>query len=328
MPACLLRLDEVQAGYGETAILDDISLTLGGGERIGLLGYNGAGKSTLIRLLAGEAVMLGGERIAARELRVGYFAQHQLEQLDGEASALLHLQRLNRRASEQELRNFLGGFAFHGDRATSPVAPFSGGEKARLVLAMIVYQRPNLLLLDEPTNHLDLEMRHALTTALQDFDGAMVVVSHDRHLLRTVADRLYLVEKGRVSPFDGDVDDYRQRVREQGKGEVRSGGGESSGAGGDLKGSGKKQQRQQAAEQRRRLQPLRKQVKKLETELGRLNDQRQALHEQLSDSSLYEEQNREQLKTLLAQQADIDRQLEAVEEAWLKAGEELEQMDG
>ncbi|MGD8484007.1 MAG: ATP-binding cassette domain-containing protein, partial [Thioalkalispiraceae bacterium] len=217
LPDTLLQLDEVNIGYADTPILGKVTLSIRQGDRLGLLGYNGAGKSTLIKLLAGELSAQGGEIKTARDLNIGYFAQHQLEQLDGEASPLLHLQRLDPKATEQSLRNFLGGFGFGNDMAVSKVAPFSGGEKARLVLAMIVYQKPNLLLLDEPTNHLDLEMRHALSVALQDYVGAMLIVSHDRHLLRSVTDSLLLVADGRVSPFDGDLDDYRQWIKDQNK---------------------------------------------------------------------------------------------------------------
>ncbi len=214
-PRPLLRLDEAAAGYGDTAIFSDARFSLNPGDRVGLLGPNGAGKSTLIKLLAGDLTPLAGERLAAQDLAIGYFAQHQLEQLHPAHSALEHLQQLDPKASEQSLRDFIGGFGFNGDRATCPVAPFSGGEKARLVLALLVYQKPNLLLLDEPTNHLDLEMRLALAEALQDFAGAMVIVSHDRHLLRVTCDQLVLVHGGRVREFDGDLDDYPAWLAQQ-----------------------------------------------------------------------------------------------------------------
>ncbi|MFO7592753.1 MAG: ATP-binding cassette domain-containing protein, partial [Pseudomonadota bacterium] len=209
LPTPLLTLDRVDVGYGGQAIVHGANLSLQPGDRIGLLGHNGAGKSTLIKHIAGELEPIAGEIITARELRIGYFAQHQLEQLDPEASPVQHLQRIDPKASEQSLRDYIGGFGFSNDMALSPVAPFSGGEKSRLVLAMLVYQRPNLLLLDEPTNHLDLEMRHAMAMALQEYQGALVVVSHDRHLLRSVTDTLYLVHDGQVKEFDGDLEDYR-----------------------------------------------------------------------------------------------------------------------
>ena len=205
-----MTLDQAKAGYGDTTILHSIKLNLVPGSRIALLGRNGAGKSTLIKLLAGELQPQAGEVFQHQGLNIGYFAQHQLESLDLKASAVTHLQRLNPQATEQSLRDFLGGFAFFGDKALEPVAPFSGGEKARLVLAMLVYQKPNLLLLDEPTNHLDLEMRHALVMALQGFEGAMVTVSHDRHMLKNTADEYYLVDNGEVTQFGYDLDAYYQ----------------------------------------------------------------------------------------------------------------------
>ena len=326
LPDLLLHLEKVSAGYGEKTVLNDINLNIQTGNRIGLLGFNGAGKSTLIKLLAGELDPLHGARTEAKDMHIGYFAQHQLEQLDHHASPLLHLQRLEPRATEKELRSFLGGFAFRDDMATSPVAPFSGGEKARLVLAMLVYQKPNLLLLDEPTNHLDLDMRHALSVALQEFEGAMIVVSHDRHLLRTVTDSLLLVADGKVMPFDGDLDDYRQWVKEQEKvtdehtshltGETQTDAAVN-----------KKQQRQDAAERRRKLQPVRNKIKKLEEQIEKINKEKSALQEQLANNSIYEEQNKAKLKQLLEQQTTIDKKLQELEEQWLAASEELEVLE-
>src|SRR5579863_2808758 len=204
LPVPLLRLNDVAAGYGKRHVLDGIKLSLSPCDRIALLGANGAGKSTFIKLLAGTAAPLAGERIAARDLAIGYFAQHQLEQLDADATPVEHLKRLDANLGEAAARDFLGGFGFSGERALSPVAPFSGGEKARLCLALTVYQRPNLLLLDEPTNHLDLDMREALTEALNDFTGALVLVSHDRALIRTCCDTLLHVGGGRITDYAGD----------------------------------------------------------------------------------------------------------------------------
>src|SRR5690606_15533090 len=212
LPRPLLTLEKQAVGYGDRIVLSSISMTIQPGDRIALLGRNGAGKSTLMKLLAGELEAREGKRTEARDLRIGYFAQHQLEQLRADDSPLGHLKQLGgeaaARATEQELRTSLGGFGFSGDRVFEPVGPFSGGEKARLVLALVSYLRPNLLLLDEPTNHLDLEMRQALAVALQDFEAAVLLVSHDRHLLRAFADELILVDRGRAQPFDGDLDDY------------------------------------------------------------------------------------------------------------------------
>ena len=209
-PSPLVVIEEGATGYDHARVLEAINLTITSGDRIGLLGPNGAGKSTLIKLLAGQLDLLDGKRTDSREIRIGYFAQHQVDQLHPEHSPFDHLRQLDRRISEQEGRNFLGGFGFHGDRALEPVKPFSGGEKARLALALIVYQRPNLLLLDEPTNHLDLEMRQALVEALQEYEGAMLIVSHDRYLLRATCDSFWLVNAGRLDEFRGDLEDYRQ----------------------------------------------------------------------------------------------------------------------
>jgi ATP-binding cassette subfamily F protein 3 len=326
LPDLLLHLEKVSAGYNDRPVLNDINLNIQTGNRTGLLGYNGAGKSTLIKLLAGELDPLHGERTEAKDIHIGYFAQHQLEQLDHQASPLLHLQRLDPKATEKELRSFLGGFAFRDDMATSPVAPFSGGEKARLVLAMLVYQKPNLLLLDEPTNHLDLDMRHALSVALQEFEGAMIVVSHDRHLLRTVTDSLLLVADGKVTPFDGDLDDYRQWVKEQEKVADEHTNYQTGDTPADSA-VNKKQQRQNAAEQRRKLQPVRNKIKKLEEQIEKTNKEKNALQEQLADNSIYEEQNKAKLKQLLEQQATIDKKSQELEEQWLAASEELEALE-
>ena len=209
LPSSLLKLEQVSVGYGDTTILAQIDFSLIPGERIGLLGLNGAGKSTIIKLLAGELEAQSGSVVRAKELRIGYFAQHQVTQLDLEATALLSLQRLEPDLSERDIRTYLGGFDFRGDKVMQRLGTFSGGEKARLVLALLIWQRPNLLLLDEPTNHLDLEMRLALNQALQGFAGSVLLVSHDRHLLRSVCDDLWLVDAGQVAPFKGDLDDYR-----------------------------------------------------------------------------------------------------------------------
>ena len=208
---------------GQTSVIKQAGLSISPGDRIGLLGPNGAGKSSLIKVLAGDMLPLSGKRQEAEALKIGYFAQHQLEQLQLDESPLWHLQKIDKQATEKDLRNFLGGFDFRGDKVLDAVKPFSGGEKARLVLALLVYQNPNLLLLDEPTNHLDLEMRHALSVALQDYQGAIVVVSHDRHLLRSVTDQLLLVADGKVQPFDGDLDDYRLWLAEQKKDDEKTG---------------------------------------------------------------------------------------------------------
>ncbi len=325
LPDPLVRMTAVRAGYAGRQVLAADRLLLSPGDRIGLLGPNGAGKSTLVKLLAGELAPMAGDREAAQDLRVGYFAQHQLEQLRPADTPLGHLRRLDPAVSEQELRDFLGGFGFVAEMAVAPVAPLSGGEKARLVLALLAYQRPNLLLLDEPTNHLDLEMRHALTLALQDFPGAMVVVSHDRHLLRSVADDLLLVAEGAVHPFDGDLDDYRQwlaglRRRSDDSGSDKAAIGHSAVA--------RRERRREEAERRARLQPLRSELTRLERSMERLTTRKADLESRLADPALYAETAKATLKELLVEQARVDRTLAETEEIWLTKCEELEALAG
>lgn len=319
LPNPLIKMQQVSIGYADTAIIEQVKLIIGQGDRIGLLGHNGAGKSTLIKFLAGELKALSGKSQFASAIKIGYFAQHQLEQLDSQASPLLHLQRIDAKASEQDLRNYLGGFAFHGDMAKTVIESFSGGEKARLVLALLVYQKPNLLLLDEPTNHLDLEMRHALSVALQEFEGALIVVSHDRHLLRTVTDNLLLVAHGKVELFDGDLDDYRQWLKEQNRQQTKSKDTVSEPAQ-----DNKKQQRQSAAEQRKQTQPLRNKLKKHEQLMENLSKDKENVEQQLTDNELYNDVNKLKLREILEKQTEIIKGLTDAEEQWLIVSEELE----
>ena len=319
LPHPLLRLEAVTAGYDGRTIISDVNRDLVPGERLGLLGPNGAGKSTLIKLLAGELMPLAGKRSEAAGLRIGYFAQHQLEQLRPQDTPLQHLLRLDPKAGEQSLRDFLGGFGFIGDDAFAAVAPFSGGEKARLVLALLVYQRPNLLLLDEPTNHLDLEMRHALDMALQEYQGALVLVSHDRHLLRTVCDSFVLVSDGRAAAFDGDLEDYRRWIAQYDpitEKETRSSGEHSAEA--------RKAKRRDEAERRRRLTPLKAALERWETAIIKLEAQRDALQQQLADPAIYEDRHKESLRTLLSEQTQVVKDLAAAEIQWLKSSEALD----
>jgi ATP-binding cassette subfamily F protein 3 len=320
-PNPLLRLERVVAGYGQRPVLNNVTLTLSPGDRVGLLGVNGAGKSTLIKLLAGEVAPLSGVRDPARDLNVGYFAQHQLEQLRPEWSPLQHLLAEHPTAPEQVLRDFLGGFGFAGDQALAPVAPFSGGEKARLVLALIVYRRPNLLLLDEPTNHLDLEMRLALSLALQGFDGALVLVSHDRALLRATADVLWLVHGGRVAEFPEALDDYPRWVAAQRAQLDRA---TAAGAGGDHTASARKDRRRTEAEERRRLQPLRQRVDQWEHAIARLGAEHAAVEQRLADPGLYREEQKEALKAILTEKARLVAAVSQAEAAWLEAAAALE----
>ena len=326
LPNPLLAAENVAAGYGERRVLDKVNLVIGPGTRLGLLGPNGAGKSTLIKLLAGLLPPLAGRIETGQGLAVGYFAQHQLEQLRPDWSALRHLQQLDERASEQELRNFIGGFGFNGDRALDPVAPFSGGEKARLALALLVWQRPNLLLLDEPTNHLDLDMRHALTLALQDYQGGLLVVSHDRHLLRTVTDEFLLVAERQAQPFDGDLDDYRDWLNERQRAANRDATPRAAGNGNSA--AERRDQKRQEAERRQQLaikrKPLEQRAKKLEQRMDKLHAEQTRLHDELLEPTLYEDANKNRLKELLLHKAQVDKELEEIESEWLEVQEALE----
>ncbi|WP_462401676.1 ATP-binding cassette domain-containing protein [Pseudomonas sp. Marseille-QA0332] len=317
----LLDLAEGRLGYGDKVVLEKVKLQLVPGARIGLLGPNGAGKSTLIKNLAGELQPLGGRLLRGENLAVGYFAQHQLDSLDDKASPLLHLQRLAPAEREQTLRDFLGGFDFRGDRVDEPVVNFSGGEKARLALALIAWERPNLLLLDEPTNHLDLEMRLALTMALQEFSGAVVVVSHDRHLLKSTTDDFLLVADGKVEAFDGDLDDYSRWLIE-----YRQRNAPVANASGNPDKTDKKAQRQAAAALRQQLAPHKRAAEKLEGELGQVHKQLGEIESALGDSGLYEAARKDQLRELLARQSALKQREGELEEAWMEALELLESL--
>jgi ATP-binding cassette subfamily F protein 3 len=323
----LVYLDHVTLGYPDAPpVLRDIEWGVLAGARIGLLGANGAGKSTLLKALAGTLPPLAGTRTAAQQLALGYFAQHQVEQLRTDESPLWHLARLEPGTREQELRDYLGGFDNRGDMATSPVARFSGGEKARLTLALIVRQRPNLLLLDEPTNHLDIEMREALTEALQDYGGALIVVAHDRHLLRATTDELWLVADGAVTPFDGDLDDYRawvlRRDRRAAQGDPES---EAARPAGDRR----SQKREEAQRRQRRAverKPLVSRQAALEQDLERLGAEKRALDEWLATSDAYADDAKEKLVAALARQGELTWTLARLEAEWLAVEESLGQL--
>ncbi len=321
MSAPLLTLDKAMLGYDNKPILN-VSINIQPGSRIGLLGANGAGKSTLIRTLAGELGLISGKVCPGEHLSIGYFAQHQLESLDFTASPLLHLQRLSPNAREQELRNFLGGFGFYGDQALKSIEGFSGGEKARLALAIIGWQKPNLLLLDEPTNHLDLDMRLALTMALQSFEGAMILVSHDRNLIRSTTDELYLVHDGALESYSGDLDDYSlwlaQLRNKERNNDVRS---EAPAQGSQQR----KDQRRQEALRRQALRPLKQKADQLERRLEIIQCSLARVDEQLADASIYGEGAKEKLKQSMAEQTEFKRQIAEVEEAWMEALEALEE---
>jgi ATP-binding cassette subfamily F protein 3 len=323
-PDPLIVLEQVALGYGEAPVLDGLRLTLRPGDRIGLLGRNGAGKSTLIKCLAAELPPLRGQRLEGRGLAVGYFAQHQVEQLRAEENPLQHLMRAEPATREQELRDYLGGFDFWGDMAVAPVGRFSGGEKSRLALALLIRRRPNLLLLDEPTNHLDLEMRHALTVALSEYEGAVVLVSHDRHLLRSAVDRFLLVAGGRAAPFDGDLDDYRARLEAE----------DTVGRKSDVESApapSRRQQRREEAEARDRwaalTKPLRRELGLVEQHLESLGNEKARLDACLSDPASYAGNDRGALQDNLKRRAELTRLIEAAEERWLELQQRIDEFD-
>lgn len=312
VPTVLLNLNEVSLGYQEQVILQKVTLQITAGMRLGLLGANGAGKSTLIKCLSNTLKPLIGNVSYHENLKIGYFAQHQIEQLENEQSALYHVQRLNLQATEQSIRNFLGGFGFRGDMVDCPIAPFSGGEKARLALALLVWQRPNLLLLDEPTNHLDLDMRHALTVALQDYEGALVIVSHDRHLLRTTTDQLFLVAHQRVKLYEGDLDDYRQWLLEEKKNAEAQ----------LVPVANREEKKRNDAAQREQRRSLQNKLKQLEKQLEKLTSEKMQLETLLADPAVYSDKTK--VQQYLQQLSNLNQQLQQVEESWLEVCETIE----
>lgn len=332
----LIDLDRVSIGYDKPIV--SANITLLHDSRYALLGPNGAGKSSLIKTLVGDLAPLAGQVVPGEHLKIGYFAQHQLEALDIEANGLLHLQRLKPQASEQELRNFLGSFGWQGERVFEPVKHFSGGEKVRLALAMIALQKPNLLLLDEPTNHLDLEARHALTMALQAYEGAIVVISHDRHLLRQVVDNYWLVADGKVKEFEGDLQDYQVQVQalaqaqaqakmKQRQDTIRSDPSTANQVESEaLTPAERKEQKRQQAEQRKQLSPLKKAIAKHEKDIDLWQAKLDLLETELAQPSLYDAENKAKLKDLLSQQAHASEQHEYNEELWLEKNDQLESM--
>lgn len=323
-PDPLLQIEDGAVGYGDKTVLERITLTLRPGERVGLLGRNGAGKSTLIKLLAHELQLASGRRLEGKGLAIGYFAQHQLETLRADESALQHMIRLDPQAREQELRNYLGSFDFRGDGlgststpATTPCGLFSGGEKSRLALALLIWQKPNLLLLDEPTNHLDLEMRHALTLALQDYEGAMVLVSHDRALLRTTCDRFLLVDDGRIQPFDGDLDDYRDWLATH-RAEVAA----ASVCPDQVVNKATRKADRQARILARR--PLVKEIEQIDKRLAAWNREKNTLEARLSDPALYTGPQAGEVPMLNKHLAELVQHIEEAELRWLELHEILE----
>lgn len=324
LPNPLLKLEHISLGYGDKTVLHDIDLSVESGARYGLLGVNGSGKSTLIKAISGSLKPLSGQIIRAEKLKIGYFAQHQLETLRADQSPVWHIQQLSPAVREQEIRNFLGSFAFIGDMALQPIAPFSGGEKARLALAMIVWQKPNLLLLDEPTNHLDLDMRHALTVALQTFKGALIVVSHDRSLLESTTDALIYLSDGELKHFDGDLSNYRQwrLTQDQHNGEQPQDSRDNH---------NRKEQKRIEAQQRqqraRLIKPLLKNIEKAERDMGNWQQQRKQHEAFLASEEAYLDENQTKLQQTLTQLAELKVKLAQTEENWLEWQQEVENIN-
>ncbi|MDU4301637.1 MAG: ATP-binding cassette domain-containing protein, partial [Eikenella corrodens] len=320
LPNPLLKLEQVDLGYGGHTVLHQITLSLESGARLGLLGVNGSGKSTFIKALSGSLEPQSGQIIRTDKLKIGYFAQHQLDTLRADQSPLWHIQRLNPEAKEQDIRNFLGGFDFAGDMAIQPITGFSGGEKARLALAVIVWQQPNLLLLDEPTNHLDLDMRHALTVALQSFQGALIVVSHDRSLLEATTDSFLLIDQGYLKTFEGDLNDYRRLRLAQSNPETAP---PPSAAGQNRKDEKRlaAQIRQQRAQ---RGKPIQQKIEKAEQLMAKLSTEQAECEAFLADEEAYKEHNKAKLHQYLAKTAEVKVQLAQIEEDWLALQEQLE----
>jgi ATP-binding cassette subfamily F protein 3 len=322
-PQQLLQLEDVTVGYGQTAVVNNIRLRLSAGDRIGLLGSNGAGKSTLVKALVNGSTLLSGDRTANKHTHIGYFAQQQLELLRLDCSPLWHVQREAPNAREQELRNHLGRFGFQGDRITDPVAPFSGGEKARLVLALLVLQKPNLLLLDEPTNHLDLDMRHALGVALMEYSGALLVISHDRHLLRSVCDELYIVHNGQLHEFRQPLDEYPNWLKDQEAADDEVP--QNQSRTGKIASSSRKQNRQAEAKRRQLLKPHLDRVRQTERQMDKYKGELTQLDEQLSDESLYADPGRvDDIRQWSHRQSELRTLIADLEWQWLEASEALE----
>jgi len=320
LPYPLLSLTDTKCGYGETQILSGVNITLVPGSRIGLLGRNGAGKSTLIKSLAGEIALLNGQRFCAQELKIGYFSQHQLEQLHSNSTAIEHILRAKPTFGELDARNYLGRFGFSGDQALAQADTMSGGEKARLVLALIVLEKPQLLLLDEPTNHLDLEMRQALVMALQEFEGAIILIAHDRYLLESCVDEFLLVGHGKVAEFSGDIDDYQQWLNDDKKLASNKSTTQSSAS----TSLDKKQMRQQQAELRKKAAPLKKQVEKLNKQMEHWQSELADVETMLANTDIYQSDDKDALQNLIKQQANLTNQIAEAELEWLDLEEEID----
>ncbi|MGV6851353.1 MAG: ATP-binding cassette domain-containing protein [bacterium] len=320
VPDLLINTPGFEAGYNGKTILKSNGMELRAGARIGLLGRNGAGKSTLIKTLAGELELVDGEYIPHKYLKIGYFAQHQMEFLQADQTPLQHAMIQSKGISEQQLRDHLGGYGFHGDKALEPVGHFSGGEKARLVLALIALERPNLLMLDEPTNHLDLDMRHALSVALQEYEGVVILVSHDRHLLDMVCDQFWLIHNGELKPFDDSLHAYERLLTQKNDDSNKS-----TVLADNKPANNKKEQRKQRAVQRQQQSQIRNQVKKIERNIEKLQAEKTQLENTMADPNLYNTSSTSELKELSQKQRAIVVELEKNEERWLELQEKLEE---
>lgn len=331
MSSPLLSLDMATIGYGDKIIAEKIRLQITPSSRIGLLGMNGAGKSTLIKTLVGDLPLLAGERKASELLNIGYFAQHQMDALDANASPMLQLARIaDKQISEASLRAFLGGFGFSGERMDTPCESFSGGERARLALALIVWQRPNVLILDEPNNHLDLDMRHALSMALQDFEGAVVLVSHERQLIASVCDDLLLVHAGKCTEFEGDLQDYAKWLREARQQQINAQNAlqqQSSNAPASTAKVDKEAQRKEAARRRELTRPIRKNIERVEAQIDKVQPRLAEIEQALADSALYEANRKDDLIKLMNEQTELKSKLEQYEEQLLELMMELEELE-
>ena len=310
----LVSLSQAELGYSEP-VLSEVGFTICPGDRIGLLGANGAGKSTLIKSIVGTLPILNGDRETGTNFRVGYFSQHQVDDLDLSISAFIHIQRLDETKTEKQIRTYLGGFAFKGDKVKDPIRLFSGGEKARLAFAIISYQKPNILLMDEPTNHLDMEMRHALTVAIQTFKGAILLISHDRHLLNSSVDTFYLIDKGSLNIFDGDLDDYKNYILDIKSIESK-----------DVK---KKKIKNNAlqADNTQKIKSINSDISKLDKRLFRLNNKLKEANEKLANPELYTNDADNNLQDLIRNQLELSNEIESAEKEWMDKAAELESLN-
>ena len=331
LPEHLVDGENLKIGYGDKVVLSGVSFSIRSGERIGILGVNGAGKSTLVKAIVGELTPMSGELRRGQGLEIGYFAQHQLDQLRMDETPLEHLRHLAPDAREQELRDFLGTYRFSGDFAEAKVAPMSGGEKARLALALIAWKKPNLLVLDEPTNHLDMETREALTMALSTYEGAVLLVSHDRHLLRAVTDELWLVHEGRKEVFEGDLDDYAKIVLDHRRvtaAEARAEHQADKAARNEAQPVNNKEARRLAAQERARIaelrKPLKKELEKVEREMNALSEKLKALDTQLADPAFYNGADQGKVAQTLHEHGELAPKVEALEMHWLELSEKIE----